>query len=355
MQYAQFVGAESGSDARSSLARALDILNPLAADFRFSRRDLAKWRQTVGNEVPLQDSFVTIGELCAAAPVSLYPAGLPMEVLSILQQTGYGGFISQHINEIIFEVDLDGFGDGHGGEALTSNGIVRINLYDRNEGRMLKPWEIAFVLVHEAAHLAWGRSTGMLVHEAVAYEAEADFLEAYLQGQLDQGLLNPRSPQAREIASEMFSARDLSLVARRLLDNPTAAWEDFEIDPAFTADELDEHQGNNVSLLVREHLPDLIDGLLQPGLEHGERAWLINFFERIMRGEINLEDRSLRRSLSERQTSQLTTFFATAYEYYPRVSRPADQGIALNNYAVTYLLFYLLSTRQAEAYLAAME
>jgi len=182
-----YLSAEDDPTRENSLRNILEYLDDIAPDFGISWQEmdnsLSQAAQNLGISLRPDGSLARLEDI--NQDVSVSPDGLPPEVREILEQTGYGELVSE-INEIRFftgeiqNYDYTQFGDrSTAGQAAPFTRYVEIEVANKSA------WEIAAILVHEAAHVAWREEAifsydlESLPNERHSFLTEADFLSKY--------------------------------------------------------------------------------------------------------------------------------------------------------------------------------
>ena len=109
------------------------------------------------------------------------PEGLPREVKEILVKTKYWDLIKRNLGTIVFTTDIN---SGHSlGRAYPFLHRVEID-FNGADGKVLSPWQIAGILVHEAAHVSWRAEAPVLQNttpsERQAFATELAFYGDYV-------------------------------------------------------------------------------------------------------------------------------------------------------------------------------
>lgn len=178
----QYLLSGRGTERRASLRDTLTSLDIIAPEYGVSVTEMDGYllnaAQNLGISLKPEGSISSLENL--ADDISISPDGLPPEVKEILIETGYWDLV-QGIYEIRFtteDLQIDRYSDFIG-QADPYLGIVEIEFVGRS------PWEIAGILVHEAAHVAWRREAQSqyerygLPDERHSYLTEADFFYKY--------------------------------------------------------------------------------------------------------------------------------------------------------------------------------
>lgn len=280
----RFWGAGAVSEERMALATVLIELYRLGPDFGFSPGTLdillEFQRMKLGIQPPARGKLSSLQEV-KKKTVVIGPAGLPAEVSAILKQTGYYELVAKNVKEILLTPEINegmmlSLSDS-GGDALPPLGIVRVDAVDR-EGKLLSAWQIAHVLVHEAAHVSWFRKAGAQLRrptpdERQAYLTGALFLERYLKQGLESGAIDLNSEKATEIAHNIVGNFAAVRAANRAL-----GYAEDNLDPDHyklpsreflrshgleSAEELDMsgYPTNLAMMFVNERLDELLGGL----------------------------------------------------------------------------------------------
>jgi hypothetical protein len=152
--------------------------------------------------------------------VSVSPEGLPLELKEIFKQTGYWDLVSQLREIRFFGKDIADYNyrnlndNSLAGRASSYLGYVEIEWQGKSS------WEIAQLLVHEAAHVAW-RSEAQnryelesLPNERHSCLHEADFLEQYLN------ICNPAGSEKIDIEMEFYYHRACGMAASLAMGIP---------------------------------------------------------------------------------------------------------------------------------------
>ena len=108
------------------------------------------------------------------------PEGLPREVKELLVKTHYWDLIKNNLRIIVFTTDIN---SGQSlGRAYPFLRRVEID-FNGQDGKVLAPWEIAGILVHEAAHVSWRTELPILQNatpnERQAFATELAFYNSY--------------------------------------------------------------------------------------------------------------------------------------------------------------------------------
>jgi hypothetical protein len=225
--YDRYICEDSGSSEKNSLAVAIGSLSGLAYRFGITQRELHRLAAGEVGEIPTEfGSVPDMDALLGAIPITVSSEGLPQEVIQVLEETGYYALIRDNLREIVLTDEID---EGislvlpdRGGEATPCLGLVTVDVF-REAGGLLPVWQIAAVLVHEAAHVAWVKNMPgprfllPVPNEGNAFFVEARFLEDFLQRGLEQGTIIPDSELANEIMALIREDRAVVAVADSIL------------------------------------------------------------------------------------------------------------------------------------------
>jgi hypothetical protein len=303
--------------ASASLGLALNILYQISAYFGTSfsacGQKMEALAQTLGVSLEPKGKIAHTEQLVTASPVSVPPQGLPVEVVQILQRTGYWELVKDNIREIYFtpEINEGSYSADSGGNANSALGRVEIDIM-RN-GKLIEPWEIAMILVHEAAHVDWHRNAPLELMDSTPNERNSflmgfQFLEKYLElatsdqyaelGLAEKLLLD--SDEAREISIFIWSGIAAGQAANLALGYRS---DDLSVNnymlpsPQFLLSHgLDDLADLDMSIyptdlasnfiLVPGKLQDILDSL---GLPASQETQLMNILGPVLAGEATLE------------------------------------------------------------------
>lgn len=233
-----FQAYPADSQERILLGRLLKGFQFLADKYNFQQSDLSAAYNRIEAEGGARDfdeaeSSITFTELEARLGgeetiVTFRPENMPLELAQTLDTIGYYSFVVNNValinmyganqDNLAFAEDERFFVQG--GEALPLSRNVYLSLYTAS-GRRYLEYELAAVLVHEAAHVQ--NPERGLRDERFAFNAEREFLEAFLNAELNSGRLVSDSILAFRIAQQIISVRASVLAADEVLvENPEA-------------------------------------------------------------------------------------------------------------------------------------
>lgn len=178
-------------DKRILFLKLLSTLYAMALKIGISKEEFNKIYASAKDKIrpPVSggQNINTLAELKTRIPISVGSNGLPQEVVAILRATGDYALVAKNLNEIIFTNNIHSgpLGIKPQGLALSAFGIVVIDAVNER-GKIRSAWEIAAILVHEAAHVLWFKNVqGLLLSstpdERNAFLATKNFLDKYLQ------------------------------------------------------------------------------------------------------------------------------------------------------------------------------
>jgi len=263
----EYLLAPLSSQKRDDYALAYAQLYELAEKYKIPPRmielSLKGFSERLGVPLRVEGEVADMAELARIQRVTVSPAGLPKEVKEILMRTGYWDLVNENPNEIIFKTDInnhEGAADSRGGDALWPARVIRIDITDQNQ-KIRSAWEIAQILVHEAAHIKWRDSTSeqywrSTPNERQAYLTDAAFLRTYLLSEIKSGRLSKDSSEAEEIAGGIAYDRLLAQGANLVLGNKLT---DYEInDNLPSADLLAARKIENLADLDLDYYPTIL-------------------------------------------------------------------------------------------------
>jgi hypothetical protein len=247
----------------------------------------------------------------------------------ILAETGYDELVMQNIREIVFTAEInEGYdlsGNDAGGNALSSTRMVQIDVIDP-EGKILPAWEIAMILVHEAAHVVWAREITSEVllqpvfDERQAFLTGAEFLESYLLRSVLEGAIDSGAEEAKRIALQIVHARTAAKAANYVLgydeDNMDPWYQELPSAELLKSRSLSRPLELDLSgyppqlsaILAEQRLDELMEQLNLGPYELGE---VKDLFWNILYGGLVITERS-----SEADIGLTKTAFTALYEKY---------------------------------------
>jgi hypothetical protein len=181
---------EAKGAKRDAYALGLQFLSAYAGYYSLSTDDLKERLWLVGEKYGLPlvglDKVANLAELYRRGTVELSPAGLPAEIKEILIRTGYWELVSRYLKNIGFTPEIDeedsSVSFDANGMAFSHLGRVTID-YLNPDGTRVPAWEIAAILLHEAAHVEWGEQPAILrqstFSERHSYAVENEFFDRY--------------------------------------------------------------------------------------------------------------------------------------------------------------------------------
>jgi hypothetical protein len=297
----QYLLAERGTERRASLRDTLGSLDIMAPEYGVSVTEmdgyLSNAAQNLGISLQPEGSISSLENLTDDIYVS--PDGLPPEVKEILIETGYWDLV-QGLYEIKFtteDLQIDRYSD-YMGLADPYFGSVEIEYVGR------APWEIAGILVHEAAHVAWRREAqnqyerDSLPNERHSYLTELRFFSRYLELANDE--------DREYVAFVCEEVRSYGLAASAALGDGN------DLDP-------DSHLLPSSSYLATLGLSDIsqfdfnIHAAKQSQIHDLDPFWLATFIDRQNAGLSNEEFRAAQAIMSAVLTGE--AFLSGRYSY----------------------------------------
>ena len=302
---------------KTTLAQVLLLLYQMSPSFGSSFSECQQNFEELAGELGV--SLIVPGQvadmeaLSLSAPISVSPEGLPAEAIQILQRTGYWDLVKDNISEIYFtsEINEGSYSMDSGGNANPALGRVEIDVLQ--DGRLIDPWEIAYILVHEAAHIDWAKQAPAELQfttpdERNAYLYGAQFLERFFNlttgsqyGEL--GLteqLLPDSTEAHKIALFMASAITAGRAANFALGYPLETM-DINYFTLPSSEFLSSHNLGQLEDLNMGFYPTDLSShfVLEPGaleqivdelgLEESQKTALLDILRPVLAGEATLE------------------------------------------------------------------
>ncbi|NQU18184.1 MAG: hypothetical protein HQ564_09005 [Candidatus Saganbacteria bacterium] len=150
---------------KSAYASALALLDNSALGFGLTRDYMDKYLARICKRYKC--SLAGKGKISEMAAlknkgiVEVSPNGLPKEVVAILKQAGYWKLVSANIQNISFTPEINEgkgiFSMDAGGTAISLLKRVQID-YVNPQGIIVPAWQIALILVHEAAHVRFRKA-----------------------------------------------------------------------------------------------------------------------------------------------------------------------------------------------------
>ncbi len=297
----QYLLAERGTERRASLRDTLGSLDIMAPEYGVSVTEMDGYliaaAQNPGISLQPEGSISSLENLTDDIYVS--PDGLPPEVKEILIETGYWDLV-QGLYEIKFtteDLQIDRYSD-YMGLADPYLGSVEIEYVGR------APWEIAGILVHEAAHVAWRREAqnqyerDSLPNERHSYLTELRFFSRYLELANDE--------DREYVAFVCEEVRSYGLAASAALGDGN------DLDP-------DSHLLPSPSYLATLGLSDIsqfdfnIHAAKQSQIHELDPFWLAAFIDRQNAGLSNEEFRAAQAIMSAVLTGE--AFLSGRYSY----------------------------------------
>lgn len=234
----RLLSAEPGSVERGAYDQAIFSLYMMGLSYGYSNDDLDQLFEQVAAEQGVQlepeDRLESLDDLDLFEPTVVGPEGLPPEVLEVLDENGQLGLVMNNLREIVLtpeiEEGLDLTVTEYGGTANAATRSVQIDFLSE-DGEMLPAWMIAAILVHEAAHVAWGRNVRPLLlsvvpNERQAFLTGAAFLQSYYDNRIADGTLEPGSAEAEYVLQLIRDDRLAGRAANRVM-----GYTEDDIDP----------------------------------------------------------------------------------------------------------------------------
>ncbi|MBN2057693.1 MAG: hypothetical protein JW782_02735 [Candidatus Saganbacteria bacterium] len=234
----RLLSAEPGSVERGAYDSAICYMYTMGRSYGYSCAELDELFERVAAEhvVELEPDarLESLDDLDLFEPTTVGPEGLPPEVLEILDENGQLGLVINNLREIVLTPEIEEGMDltvpDHGGEANAATRSVQIDFLTP-EGELLPAWYIAYVLVHEAAHVAWGRNVrplllNVLPDERQAFLTGAAFLQSYYNNRIADGTLEPGSAEAEYILQLVQNDRLAGQAANLVL-----GYQEDDLDP----------------------------------------------------------------------------------------------------------------------------
>ncbi|MFH1390576.1 MAG: hypothetical protein ABIH56_07665 [Candidatus Margulisiibacteriota bacterium] len=210
---------------KTSYSGALHWLDTLAVDYGISRGEIDRRLTEVcrRHDCSLAGTgqLNSLVDLRNGGRIEVSPAGLPPEIKEILTGTGYWELVSQNLSKIVLTPEIEeGSGIGAmdaGGTAVPLLRQVEIDVIDR-DGSQLPAWQIAAILVHEAAHVAWRKEDlvwqQVVPDERHSYARELAFLQKYEER---FGLPFPGSAKRIDFEASLLQSRAAVQTANAIL------------------------------------------------------------------------------------------------------------------------------------------
>lgn len=315
----RFLHAKHGSQERMALAGALSIFYSMAPKYGFSASALDVLLEfqskKYGKSLHIDNQIASLQDLKKNQPITVGPKGLPKEVVKILKEHGAYDLVANNLREIILTPEIEeGFdmmvGD-HGGNALAELRLVQIDVFDP-EGKMLPAWLIAYILVHEAAHVVWGRSVrpellASTPNERQAFLVGGKFIESYLIQGIKSGRIDPKSDEAKKMAmcivQDWTAARAANYALGYDADNfdlnykelPSAAFLKSHGLSELKELDMQNYPTNLYMKFAMERYDELVKSL---ELEPSDRKKLKRLFKKMINGEMVLTHKSSKKVIA---------------------------------------------------------
>lgn len=302
---------------KTTLAQVLLMLYQMSPGFGSSfsecEENFEQLAEELGISLEPNGQVANMEALSTSAPISVSPEGLPVEVTQILNRTGYWDLVKDNITEIYFtsEINEGSYSMDSGGNANPALGRVEIDVLQN--GKLIDPWEIAYILVHEAAHIDWARQAPAELQSPTPNERNsflygAQFLERYLnlagssqysELGLSEQLL-PDSTGAHKIALFMTSAITAGRAANFALGYPLETM-DINYFTLPSSGFLSSHGLTELADLNMGIYPTDLSShfVLEPGaleqivdelgLEESQKTALLDILRPVLAGEATLE------------------------------------------------------------------
>ena len=176
--------------SKNKYATALSLLDGLSLQYGFSRQELDLILDEICKKINCSlagsRAIKSLADLNQSVVTDVSPQGLPKEIRGVLEATGQWELVRDNLLSISF-IPRAFTGEGivsmdYAGLAIPLLKRVEIKYLDE-KGMVLPAWQLAAVLIHEAAHVNWRKQDKVLQastpNERHAYAAEYSFYLEY--------------------------------------------------------------------------------------------------------------------------------------------------------------------------------
>ncbi|MFH1684168.1 MAG: hypothetical protein ABIA67_04725 [Candidatus Margulisiibacteriota bacterium] len=369
-----FLSSDRGSQEHLDLAGAIQQLYGIGPRYGFSPLALDTMFDLIAARAGIffgsNDQAPSLSQLDSSEQFVVGPAGLPPEVIQVLEDTGFYNLVAINLREIVLTPEInEGIGilsRDAGGRAYSGLHVVEID-YLTPEGEVLPAWMIAAILVHEASHVAWGRSVREELRQSTpderqAFLNEARFLETYLGHRISQGAIVLNSSETAMIASQIVYDRLAGRGANRVLGYDQENYDPFVTElpsEEFLRShglsevrdlDLNTYPTDLILPLAGERFDELFNSL---DLEGGQRGWIRSTFEQILYDgavfEGSLNDEQIRGA------RELRAGLAAIYRATGITEPLPSDPIMISSVDLLQLLTDLMIARDSEAYLRGLQ